>query len=94
MKTVQCSVHGSQQATFVCQHVVDGLRRRERVCFFWASDPENQRSDAWCNDCNNRVAATGGEWIDEALKHLEPKLLCGACYDLAKVFHLGGNPWS
>jgi len=94
MKTVQCSVHGPQQATLVCQHVANGLIRRERVGFFWASDPENPRPDAWCNDCNTRVAATDGEWIDDALEHLDPKSLCGACYDLAKLFHMGGDSWS
>jgi hypothetical protein len=80
--------------TFVCQHVVHGLTRRERVGFFWASDSGNPRSDAWCGECNNRVAETGGEWIGDALEHLDPKVLCGACYDLAKLFHMGGNPWS
>lgn len=94
MKTVQCSTHGPQPMTFVCQHVVHGLTRRERVGFFWASDPDNPRSDAWCSECNDRVGATDGEWIGDALEHLDPKVLCGACYDVAKLFHMGGNPWS
>lgn len=41
-----------------------------------------------------RVRKTDGEWIDEALEHLQPKILCGLCYDLAREFHTGGNPWS
>ena len=94
MKTVQCSIHGTQQLTLVCQHVAQGLFDRERVGFFWAEDPGNPRPDAWCAECNERVRATGGEWEGEALEQLEPKVLCGACYDMAKVFYFGGDPWS
>ena len=95
MKTVQRRVHGLQQRTLVCQHIVGGLTRRERVGFFWScEDPGNPRPDAWCNACSERVAKTDGEWVDDALEHLEPKTLSGACYDLAKHFHMGGIPWS
>lgn len=79
----------------VCQHIAEGLMRRQRVGFFWTMhDPDNPRPDAWCIACNERNSATGGEWVGEALEHLQAKVLCGACYDLAKVFHMGGNPWS
>ena len=92
---VECEVHGTQQETFVCQHVVHGLLRKERVGFFWTQDdPENARPDAWCADCEKRVQLNDGEWIGTAGDHLQPKILCGACYDLAKVFHMGGAPWS
>jgi hypothetical protein len=92
---VQCSVHGPQPETFVCQHIVDGLTRRDRVGFFWtADDPDNPRPDAWCAECEERVLQTDGEWVGEALDLLKPKILCGACYDLAKAFHTGSNPWS
>ncbi|SDR50973.1 hypothetical protein SAMN05519103_04225 [Rhizobiales bacterium GAS113] len=94
MGDVRCSVHGWQQRTFVCQHVADGLAKRKRVGFFSTKyDPDNSRPDAWCSACEERVRATGGEWVDPALKHLQPKILCGACYDLAKQFHMGGDPW-
>jgi hypothetical protein len=78
----------------VCQHIFEGLLRRQRVGFFWAKDPENPRPDAWCLACNERVRETRGEWVGLAREHLKPKLLCGACYDLAKAFHMGGDPWS
>jgi hypothetical protein len=95
MKTVQCNVHGSQQRTLVCQHIAEGLLRHDRVGFCWtADDPDNARPDAWCSACEERVKATGGEWVDQALELLQPKILCGACYDVAKLFHMGGNPWS
>jgi hypothetical protein len=92
---VQCATHGTQQRTYVCQHIVHGLRERERVGFFWATeDPTNPRPDAWCAACNERVRKTDGEWIDEAVEHLGISIICGACYDAAKTFHMGGDPWS
>ena len=95
MANVRCDVHGSQQETFVCQHIAEGLQSRKRVGFCWTSyDPDNARPDAWCLACDERVSATGGEWIDQAQEHLQAKILCGACYDVAKQFHMGGDPWS
>ena len=93
--TVRCDLHGVQQETFVCQHIAQGMVTRTRVGFFWTiDDPDNPRPDAWCEVCEERIRATGGEWIGEAEAQAEPKLLCGACYDLAKKFHTGGDPWS
>jgi hypothetical protein len=94
LKSIRCETHGLQQETWVCQHIAQGLADRNRVGFFWVTgDPDNSRPDACCFDCNERVKATGGEWVDEALTQLEPKSLCGACYDLAKAFHMGGTPF-
>jgi hypothetical protein len=92
---VNCKTHGTQPQTFVCQHIVAGLIAKERVGFWWTQhDPDNPRPDAWCRECEGRVSKTGGEWEGEALEQLRPQILCGACYDSAKKFHLGGNPWS
>ncbi len=93
--SIHCEIHGSQQETWVCQHIIVGLESRRRVGFFWTvADPDNPRPDAYCRECEDRVRVTGGDWVGEALEHLEPKCLCGACYDLAKAFNMGGNPWS
>jgi hypothetical protein len=95
MEEIYCETHGLQQQTWVCQHIAQGLFDRSRAGFFWASeDADNPRPDAWCIECNERVKVTSGEWVDEALDQLKPKCLCGACYDLAKAFHSGGDPWS
>ena len=92
---VKCATHGEQQETWVCQHILAGLEGHIRVGFFWAiNDPTNPRPDAYCSACNERVKATNGEWVGDALENLVPKRLCGECYDLAKKFHSGGNPWS
>jgi hypothetical protein len=92
---VQCETHGPQPQTLVCQHIIDGLIDRRRVGFFWTTaDPGNPNPDAWCSACEERVKVTGGEWIGEALEELQPKVLCACCYELAKKFHMGGDPWS
>jgi hypothetical protein len=93
--TVRCSTHGEQQETFVCQHIAEGLVSKTRVGFFWTTfDPGNARPDAWCAACEARVKETDGEWVGEAEVHLKPKILCGACYDHAKRFHMGEDAWS
>lgn len=92
---IKCDQHGVTQSTFVCQHIVEGLLRRERVGFFWTQeDPDNPHPDAWCLACEERACRTGGEWIGEAFQHLGAKVMCTHCYEAAKVFHMGGDPWS
>src|SRR5580692_11818474 len=93
--TVRCATHGEQQEAMVCQHVFAGLVSKTRVGFYWSTfDPGNPYPDAWCAECEARVRATNGEWVGVAEANLNPQVLCGACYDLAKHFHLGANPWS
>jgi hypothetical protein len=74
------------------EHIVEGLSNRHRVGFFWTTEAtEDPRPNAWCSSCESRVRATGGEWVGVALEHLQPKILCVACYDFAKDFHLHGK---
>lgn len=95
LRTVHCHTHGQQAEAFVCKHIFEGLLRRDRVGFFWsAEDPNHRCPDAWCVECDRRVSMTGGEWEGEALEHLQPKIMCCECYDVAKTFHMGGDPWS
>jgi hypothetical protein len=90
LDTVECPRHGTQQRTYVCQHVVQGLFDRSRVGFFWTpDDADNPRPDAWCSACEERVRLTKGDWVGEAGERLGAQVLCGACYDLAKGFHMG-----
>lgn len=92
---IECKVHGLRPATFVCQHIVAGLKARECVGFIWATeDPDDPHPDAWCRACNVRVRANGGEWVGDAEANLKAQILCGDCYDFAKKFHLVGNPLS
>jgi len=81
---VECADHGVQQATFVCRHIVEGLRERRPTGFWTSDDPVNPRPDAWCTECEVRVQATGGEWTGESEALADVTLLCGACYDEAR----------
>jgi hypothetical protein len=83
-RSVECNEHGMQDETFVCQHIVQGLREGVAYGFWWADDPATRRPDAWCTACNEMVAASDGEWTPEAAAFARVKLLCGACYDRAK----------
>jgi hypothetical protein len=92
--TVQCSTHGTQQETFVCQHIAEGLQTKQRVGFFWTRTirriPARMHGVPDARSAYGQPTESG--W--EAEVHLKPKILCSACYDLAKIFHMGGDPWS
>ncbi|MCG9748134.1 hypothetical protein [Shewanella sp. Isolate8] len=90
-KYVECGTHGKQQATFVCQHIIQTLHDGKARGFWWANDPENPRPDAWCSECEVKVQETNGEWNDESEAFAGVKLLCGACYDRVKEINLGPN---
>tara|TARA_R110001599_G_C12225620_1_gene657670 strand:+ start:1781 stop:2092 length:312 start_codon:yes stop_codon:yes gene_type:complete len=85
---VECCEHGKQQATYVCQHIVQGLQDGEPRGF-WSSGerPDNSRPDSWCSACEE-VVNRAGEWNDESEAFAGVKLLCGACYDRAKEMNL------
>jgi len=83
-KYVDCCEHGKQQATFVCNHVVESLHDETPRGFWWANDPDNPRPDAWCSECEKRLKANDGEWNEEIETLANIRLLCGVCYDNAK----------
>ena len=88
MNTTNCSKHGEQQETFVCQHIVQGLHERVAYGFWWAENSDNPRPDAWCTMCNDLVKKSHGEWTDQILEISQVQLLCGACYDEAKSINI------
>jgi hypothetical protein len=83
-RRVECPEHGSQPATFVCQHIVQSLRDGVPRGFLWPAGTGMERPDAWCVSCDDAVEATGGEWTDESEAEAGVTLLCAACYDRAK----------
>ena len=88
---VECSVHGKQQTTYVCQHLVQSLRDDIPRGFWWATEsPDNPRPDAWCSECEEHVN-DAGEWNDEAEDYAGIKILCGSCYDNVKELNLGND---
>lgn len=81
---IQCDVHGWQEQTFVCQHIVQSLHTGIPVGFYWSANSTNARPDAWCSACEAARVEAGGDWTPEVEAKLKIKLLCGACYDHAK----------
>lgn len=90
---VECCEHGKQQATYVCQHIVQSLRDG-KPRGFWSSEEslENPRPDSWCSACED-VVNRAGEWNDESEAFAGVKLLCGACYDRAKLMNPVNRKW-
>jgi hypothetical protein len=86
-RLVECDRHGPQPATFVCCHIVQTLQDGMPRGFHPGDDPGNPRPDAWCTACEEKVAATGGEWTDESETFAQVTLLCGACYDRARAMN-------
>lgn len=84
-KFVECYTHGKQQATYVCQHILQTLKDG-KPRGFWSAEPESgdERPDSWCTACEEKVNSFGGEWNDESEAFAGVTLLCGACYDRAK----------
>ena len=80
---VECAEHGDQQATYVCQHIIQTLKDGIPRGFWTSDDQENPRPDAWCSDCEEVVQEKNGEWDDESEEFAGVTLLCGACYDRA-----------
>jgi hypothetical protein len=81
---VECDKHGRQPETFVCQHIFESLSTGVPVGFFYAG-PDDERGDAWCAACERARAESGeDDWTDELIEALDPRPLCGACYDDAK----------
>ena len=87
---VECCDHGRQQATFVCQHLLESVRTGAPVGFHCAREDE-PRSDAWCDACEAVRQAEGG-WNDRSESVAGISLLCGACYDRARKLKSGVEP--
>ena len=76
---VECDVHGTSHATFVCRH----LAREEGLEFFCDEGSEDPRPDAWCGECDERMMADDG-WNEENEEFAGITLLCANCYDLVR----------
>lgn len=81
---VNCSSHGWQEESFVCQHIVQSLSTGYPTGFHWPAGSTQRFPDAWCSSCEAAREAAGGEWTPEVEKKLNIQLLCGACYERAK----------
>ncbi len=75
---VDCAEHGQREATFVCQHVVNG----QGLGFhqgFGEDDPDAVFPDAWCDGCE-AVRNHEGGWNERSEAVASIKILCSGCY--------------
>jgi len=79
--SVKCGTHGHQPQTFVCTHIVEGVRNGEPTGFWW-SRGEDGVWDAVCTACNDldQVAfdALGADNIN---------VICLGCFEDAAVLN-------
>lgn len=76
---VECKTHGTNNATFLCSHLIEG----KNLGFNLGYDPENPDElwpDAWCDECE-KVFEAEGEWNDRSEKIADIKLVCADCYE-------------
>lgn len=76
---VQCDIHGTSFATFVCQHLPKG----EGLGFFCADDPDDPCPDAWCGECE-KVRVAEGEWNEKSESFANITVICAGCYEVVK----------
>ncbi|MDX1485099.1 MAG: hypothetical protein R3229_11525 [Alphaproteobacteria bacterium] len=88
-RKVACGEHGPQPATFVCRHLAESLNTGARVGYHCSAEsPDNPRPDAWCDACEDRRLACGGDWTGESEAFAGVTLLCGLCYDRARAANI------
>ncbi len=84
---MECSVHGNQDKTYVCRHLLHSLRDGRIRGFWFGASEDTERPDAWCDECNEHLIAGGGSWTEEIQAKCSIALLCGMCYDNVKALN-------
>ena len=77
---VECGTHGPTRSTFACRHLASGV-----ACGFHADDgdPTDAWPDAWCDQCDELQARSGG-WPEDLPRGLI-QLLCTHCWEAARA---------
>jgi len=82
-QTIVCGQHGERQATFVCQHLLDGSRKG------WTTvdSGDTDRPDAICAACDAAWRQAGDAWTDEVAAQVRVRVVCAECYDGLRTRH-------
>lgn len=81
---VDCSEHGREPAAVLCQHLHD--RSAEGRGFVEnSSDPRDLQ--AWCEQCEARFLAEGGEMTEAFRRFHGMAVVCVRCYERARRAH-------
>jgi hypothetical protein len=76
-RRLECGVHGTREATFVCGHVTRGAG----LGWVTADDPGNPYPHAWCRDCDRVLAEEGFAWNDRSEAFAQIRMVCAGCYE-------------
>ncbi|WP_400260989.1 hypothetical protein ACFX5U_13015 [Sphingobacterium sp. SG20118] len=83
-KTV-CSIHGEQEVGLLCTHLAHSLLNQSQVGFHEYNDGDLGRPDAWCNECEGKLARITNDTEQEQwFLACDYKILCAGCWDEAK----------
>jgi hypothetical protein len=83
-RKVSCCKHGNQPMAIACIHVCRAIESRSKVGFFWSTDTNGPRPDAWCLSCEQWSLAHPNDKIEEWMKVADFQFLCVECWDEAK----------
>ncbi len=92
---VECPEHGEQGIGLVCAHVAHAIDSGASAGFFFWDECDDgyARPDAWCRECEAALLAVpDGEPQDDWFEACDNKVLCAACWDLAKYRLYGSGP--
>ena len=81
VKTIPCATHGKQPETFVCVHILEGVKSGTPTGFWW-SVTQDGVWDAVCTECNNLS--------QEEFEALGPKniaVVCLGCFEDAAALN-------
>lgn len=76
---IECREHGQSRRAYVCAHVSHTLSDGIPRGVIWSRD-EDGCVNAYCDACDARLEAAGGEWIDEVVTAADIKLICEPCF--------------
>lgn len=84
-KTVVCAEHGQVRPAFVCRHLSDQLLKGQFTPIgFFEPDTQAEEPNAWCEQCDEVMAAQGG-WNDASEVFAGVKLVCSGCFARARA---------
>ncbi|MCI0684321.1 MAG: hypothetical protein L0Y71_19600 [Gemmataceae bacterium] len=94
---INCTKHGPHDFAIVCMHICRAIRGGSSVGFFWSTDTDGPRPDAWCRSCELWNRQHPGAPLKEWMQVANFQLLCVHCWDEAKTilydrFHETAEP--
>lgn len=82
--TITCDRHGAQDLALACIHACRAIDSGENVGFFWSTDTDGPRPDAWCSDCEGWLRANPAAMAKDSMAVADFQFLCAVCWDDAK----------